>query len=299
MPRDELDFVVIGAAKSGTTSLYAAISQHPGLFIPSEKEVPFFNDPRWYRRGFDAYMRTYFSDVPDGQAIGTVTPQYMLDTSDGAVRQTALRMSRQLPGARLVVILRNPVDRAYSHYKMRVQRGYEQRSFDDVVDQAIAAGDGPREGAAADEHRYVFGSEYGRIIGEFLRHYPREALLILTTKQLRDDPVAVSQSVFAHIGVDDDFVPADADKTHREGGSAPKVRVLTPGFLFGIPGVQWVWRNAVPARFRKRVEYRLNLWNIKADDLRLSPDDQAYRRLMDYLADDLAALDRIEPGLVF
>src|SRR5581483_3185932 len=107
----------------------------------------------------DALFRTYFPQpLPAGRLLGTVTPQYM------CIAGCAQRLADAFPRARLVAILRDPVPRAYSHYRMAVRRGQEERSFDDAVAAMLAGPDaiaGARASTALSE-TYVAWGEYGR-----------------------------------------------------------------------------------------------------------------------------------------
>ena len=121
-------FVVIGAMRSGSTSLYKHLQAHPDVFMP-RKEIHFFDDRwdrglAWYRSRFEGY---------DGQpAVGEATPTYLADP-------VALdRMAEMIPDARLLAVLRDPVDRAYSHYWMEHARGRDPRTFEQAVADELA-----------------------------------------------------------------------------------------------------------------------------------------------------------------
>src|SRR5712691_8988709 len=106
-----LDFVVIGAQKGGTTTLFEHLRGHPELCLPADKEAPFFNRPELYSHGVEHLFSTYFPQpLPTDRLLGTVTPQYM------CIAGCAQRLAVAFPECRLVVILRDPVERAYSHY---------------------------------------------------------------------------------------------------------------------------------------------------------------------------------------
>lgn len=120
-------FLVLGAAKSGTTSLCDRIAQHPNVFFSTPKEPVFFELE--YDLGLEYYWKRYFKDWAGQDAVG-----------EGRVYNLYLpyvpaRIRESIPDARLIVILRNPVDRAYSHWWHRVTRGYEQRSFEQAVEE--------------------------------------------------------------------------------------------------------------------------------------------------------------------
>ena len=119
------NFMCIGAAKSGTTTLYDILRQHPDIFLPSFKEPHFFDITENYNKGLDWYRKNYYSKT-NKQTIGDFTPSYFFDT------QSPRRIHASLgSGVRFVVLLRDPVDRAYSHYLHSLRDRHESLSFED------------------------------------------------------------------------------------------------------------------------------------------------------------------------
>lgn len=123
----EVDFIVIGAQKAGTTSLFHYLRAHPRIHIPLVKEIGFFSSERKFRKGVAWYLKQ-FADVHPQQIVGDVSPQYMAHPAAPA------RIHGLFPDTRLIAILRNPVDRAHSGYRMAVRRGGEKRT----VEQALS-----------------------------------------------------------------------------------------------------------------------------------------------------------------
>jgi hypothetical protein len=295
VPQKKLDFLVIGAPKSATTSLYELLKEHPQLAMPATKEVPFFTDHRKYAKGMARYLAAQFPDASPEAVWGTITPQYMQGQGEVDVALTARRIADELPFVKIVALLRDPIDRAFSHYKMQLQRGYERRSFDDVVRNALGK---PLEDARGpvdpeDGFRYIFVSEYGRILQLYYDLFPREQILVLTTDELKDGPTDVVRRMCTFLSVSTQYEPVAPSTRARHGGVRPRSRLLTPGFIYGIPGVKRVWKNAVPARLRNRVEYRTNLWNIRPDEVRLDRGSYAYRALAEFFAADVAHVEQL------
>ena len=112
-----LDFLIIGAQKSGTTSLFKYLNQHPDIAMPADKEAPYFTNDELYSAGWQHYLGNYFTGYDQELLWGTASPQYMSDL------RAAERITRDLPNTRLIAILRNPIERAYSHYLMQKRRG--------------------------------------------------------------------------------------------------------------------------------------------------------------------------------
>jgi len=120
------DFIIIGAMKSGTTTLHNILRQHSQIFLPPEKEIHYFDIDKNYTKGLD-YYASFFNDAKRYQLIGEITPRYIWNS------QIAQRIAKDLgTKTKLIAILRNPADRAFSHYKMNILNKSEKRSFDDV-----------------------------------------------------------------------------------------------------------------------------------------------------------------------
>ena len=157
------NFFIIGAAKSGTTSLYKYLTGHPQVFMSPVKEPCFFStglggaddplgpEPPTLIRDWDAY-RQLFAAVTTETAIGETSANYVYEP------QTAARIHRYLPEARLIVSLRDPIDRAYSHFLMASRFGLETTSdFHDVVAAEVRGDPGNRP--YLERGRYVGGGD--------------------------------------------------------------------------------------------------------------------------------------------
>ncbi len=288
----QLDFLVIGAAKSATTTLYELIKSHPEIYIPSAKEVPYFSDNKVYKKGMERYLKAYFPDADEKKLWGTVTPQYMLGEGDTNPQIVAERIKKELPNVKLVALLRNPAERAFSHYKMMVQRGHEHKEFEEIVKQSLTNPSAYRQ-KVKPQFNYIFGSEYGRILKTYYSLFPAKNILVLTTDELRDDPVKTIRTLCKFLEINHNYTPANTNKKYRQGGARPRYKMLTPGFLFKVPLVKFFWKNLTPQPIRKRVEYSINLWNTKADDTKLNKDDLLYEQLLEFYASDMELLESL------
>ena len=122
------NYMFLGAAKSATTTYYDILKNHNEVFVPKFKEPHFFNFDNNFYKGIDWYSQTYFGNVSGEKAIIDFTPTYLYSNL------CAERIFNCLgPKMKFVVILRNPVDRAYSHYNHSVRDGHEEKSFIDAI----------------------------------------------------------------------------------------------------------------------------------------------------------------------
>lgn len=213
-----IDFLLIGAQKSGTTSLWKHIAAHPQIFVPATKEVEFFSDPQRFEQGLDWYWNTYFSGAPDAACKGEATTQYMM------FPEVPGRIHDTFPRVKLLALLRNPIDRAYSHYRMSVMRGYETRSFEDCVDTLQSRSDGGD--GALDIHRdYLRFGEYGRILEGYLARFDAGQFNVVFTEMLEADPARLTRNVYEFLGVDTDYCPDNLRKRFNVSGERSKPAV--------------------------------------------------------------------------
>jgi hypothetical protein len=283
-----LDFMVIGAQKCGTTSLHEYLYKHPSLCLPAAKEAPYFTDERKYGGNWSTYLERVLPSADPSCQWGTVTPTYMYGGAGGGgpadVRTIPLRIKKRLPEARLIAILRDPVQRARSHHAMAVIEGWETRPFDQAVDELL------QPSALAKSRRelreitgYVVFGEYGRVLSGYFDVFPREQVMVLFTKELHDNPGAVVRRVFEFLAVDPEFVPDNLDTRYHESGAAPRVKWLDFYNLqmaaAANPVLRRAW-HALPEQTRRRIEtqysrvnYRTRIWNRRGWSRRASSPD--------------------------
>jgi len=157
------DFIGIGAQKAGTTLLYELLARHPQVCLARHrKEVHYFD--RYYERGPEWYASLF--EHCSGRRAGEITPAYVYGP------QCARRISELVPQVRLLLIIRNPIDRAYSHYKFKIREKEYRGSFAEfLVYQADAISRG----------------FYSRQLARYLDFFPREQLLLLVFEQFIED----------------------------------------------------------------------------------------------------------------
>lgn len=193
-------FLVIGAQKAGTTALYAYLRWHPEITGPSWKEVSFF-DRHWWRG--EAWYRGQFPLRASGRLVGEASPSYLF-------HPLAPERARALvPEAKLVALLRDPVERAYSQYQHEVALGREPLSFEDALDAEEERTRGEVERLVADphyfsrawwDHTYAARGLYAEQLERWLAVYPREQLLVLTTDELGERTAETYAAVLSFLG---------------------------------------------------------------------------------------------------
>ena len=202
---ERVSFVIAGAQKGGTTALFDYLSEAPDLSMSREKEVHFFDDDTrdWGRPDYGPY-HAHFADA-DGRPRGEATPIYLY--WPGSLE----RICAYNPAMKLIVLLRDPVARAWSHWRMEYARGAETHPFAWCIRQgrqrlfeAEPPGTTPWGAAPWGFHRefsYVERGFYGGQVEHALSHFPREQLLVLRSEDLRADPAATLASVRRFLGL--------------------------------------------------------------------------------------------------
>jgi hypothetical protein len=280
------NFVIAGAMKAGTTSLLEYLGQHPQVYKSPIKETRFFtfdpDDPehvsKSYRnfpvRTMDAYLEQ-FADVRDEIAIGEATPNYLISP------HAPLRMKEIIPDVRLVFSLRHPVNRLYSIYLMGVTRGAVTGNIYEDLNP---------NGSLAKFHRY---SPYFRL---WRSCFDLSQMKIILFEDFKSNPVAVIQSLYRYLAVDDQFAP-DTTRRYNVGG-VPKNR-FAAGLVRGLKRV----RNLQYFRMVKPyLPDAVRSWNSKLRGATLRnpdplPEDLA-RALTAYYRDDVLELqDLLEVDL--
>lgn len=194
------DFVFVGSGRCGSTTLYRQIATHPQVSCPKRKEIRFF-DKHW-DRGVEWY-EAFFSGVSDDMVTGEASPEYLIS------EVAAGRMASLIPRARLLASLRNPVDRAYSHYLLNhYHRRRERLSFSEAISAEAKRPTQRRPGRFA----YVGMGQYLAQLQRFMSHFPREQLLVLIFEEdIRDAPRQTFARVCRHLGIDGTFEPPNID----------------------------------------------------------------------------------------
>jgi hypothetical protein len=201
------DFLVIGAPKAGTTALHVALTQHPGLYMSAVKEPKFFlsdgppptkggpgdaltyREHVWRREDYEAL----FDPAPAGTLRGESTPLYLYD------RAAVERIHATLPDAKLIVIVRDPVERAHSNWTHLWSAGLEP--VGDFV-RACAEEERRIEAGWASFWHYTGLSRYGEQLEYLFTHFPREQVLVLRYRLLVDEPAATLDRICDFLGVE-------------------------------------------------------------------------------------------------
>jgi hypothetical protein len=187
------NFLIVGAPRSGTTSLARYLGAHPQVFMAADKEVRFFG--AGFDRGLEWYAK-HFAGAGTQPRVGEATPTYLADP------QARRRLAATLPEAKLIAILRDPVDRAYSQYWLARSLGTEDRTFEAAIGVA-----GGADATDRPLRRYLEQGRYVEQLRDLCTLYPRDAVHVEIFEDFVAAPAERFRSVCRFLDVDDTVVP--------------------------------------------------------------------------------------------
>jgi hypothetical protein len=285
----KLDFLVLGAQKSGTTTLFQLLSEHPSVFVPPGKELPFFNGETVTEESYAEFIAENFCGHLDDSVIGKLTPHYL---SDPRVPERILSLSSE---TRLAVILRDPVERAFSHYRMSRRRKIEERSFAEAIDDMLVpetleqARTHPT-GRASENKTYVVWGEYGRLIRPYAKKIEAGEFLILSTKDLEATPGSTTEKLCTFLGLNVVSLPSLGKRMHQGG---VKERLPLQSIAKSLAPTRWLWRR-IPRNYKARILFKIDQWNVVKSSASLDDVPQeTVARLRAHFLKDAEEIERL------
>jgi hypothetical protein len=245
-------FLIIGAGKSGTTYLYDRLTEHPLIYRSFVKEPHFFRHNyskgvRWYRAHFFSPAWNSTQGAITGEASGAMFYPH-----------APRRVRDVVAEAKLLAILRNPVDRAYSHYLHEVRLGFESLSFEEALDAEPTRLRGETERVLHDEKYFSFGWRhfayaskglYWKSLEAWLQHFPRDQLLIIKSEDFYTNPTRILREVTAFLELPDwQPSPYRGHKAYPYQPLSPAIRARLAEYyaphnarLYELIGTDWGW----------------------------------------------------------
>ncbi|PZD73252.1 hypothetical protein C1752_02325 [Acaryochloris thomasi RCC1774] len=286
------NFLIIGAAKGGTTSLYYYLDQHPQIYMSPLKEPRFFaledeelnfqNPDQSINHTSVTTLSEYhklFDGVTHETAIGEASPLYLYSA------KAVDRIAHYVPDTKLIAVLRNPVDRAYSCYKHLIAQ--ESLSFA----EALQAEDKRIHQNWAHLWHYRQGGYYYAQLKPYFERFDRSQLKIYLFDDLIASPLDVIRDLFSFLEVDDTFTP---ELTHKNVSNNPKVKILQ-NILSERNSLRSFAKQVVPEQLRVSVANKVRSWNSKK--FSAMPADIKEQLTKDYREDILSLQNLIERDL--
>ena len=265
------NFLVIGAARSGTTALYHALSEHPDVFMPTVKEPHFFTT-QWSRGR--AWYEDLFANHVAQRAIGEASVSYTYPMYE----DTEERILATLGRVRLVYVVREPISRAHSHFLY--YQNYKQSEKGSFAE------------AIRDNPIYLGASDYASWVRRYRAAFGRDALHVVVYDDLERDPIATVQGVYAFLGVDASVAPVSAGERTNASFVNKRPLVLKAYRRLSKTALRRAVESRLPHRWRSRIR---NVVRSVVADKRAQPtvDSEVHRELARHFAPQIADLETL------
>lgn len=282
---ESIDFLCIGAQKSGTTFVASSFRSHPDIQLPTSKELHFFSPKGEYKSegGFaqcnaDKDIEWYGQQfVADNRKKGEISTHYLFDAA------SAKRIKDAYPDVKIFSILRNPVDRAFSQYNMeRYKTGKERRSLMKIIQEEP-------------DNEIITRGLYARQLAPYMQQFPADQLRVYLFDDMKKDPAAFFLDLFDFIGVDSSVVPPALNK--RMNKSRRTKFVFIPRFVRFVrttleaAGLRNIIRTLNRWGVAQQIRKFNNRYNQVAVDFEMSPVERA--ALQECFVDDIEQLEML------
>jgi hypothetical protein len=277
--------VCVGAAKAGTTTLYALMARHPEVTVSLVKETDFYYNPATYRMGFETYLERYFAARPGTRMFFEADPVYMYGL--GCID----RMHACIPDARIIVMLRNPVDRAFSQYVYRMR----YRRYDESFEQMCLREDARIrvDEAARMEYGCLDRSRYLAQVQAILQRFPRKQVYFILFEEFVRNQRAVFAALQRWLGLTETDVGEARENIGGEARSVFLAQLLYHGRYRWLRGV--LGKLLMSGGVRRRLYASLSHFNTKAFERGSRPalDIHLRQRLLAQFAEEIGKLESV------
>lgn len=262
------DFLGIGAMRCGTTLLYKILKSHNEIFVPRiRKEVHFFDIN--YKKGLKWY-KSFFPSKKDARkykAIGEITPRYIFQEN------VPRKVAKVLPDAKFIVILRNPVNRIYSHYKLGLSVSKKNISFEDFIK---SVNEPFRRGL------------YSEQLKNWMKHFPRERFLILIFEEMLDNPCKALKQIAEFLNVDKNKFDVGLFESKSNYSYEPRFKKL---YLIGFKFKNFLLRNDLDYMYSivRKGKHLFRIVGKKADNI----DADTRKKLYMMYEEDINELEKM------
>ncbi len=291
------NFFIVGTAKSGTTSLYHSLNQHPNIFMCPIKEPNYFctditklrlNDPLVPKRGFDIkkyisgsmekyYHRAFvtewddyialFKNVKNENAIGEASVNYLISTV------ASNNIYKTIPDAKIIIIIRNPVDLIVSHYLARVKLGQTHKSFKQEISHIAKISSNKLDYANSLLAQGLYFNQVKRYFNEF----PNENIKIIVYDDYKNNPKKIITEILIFLKVKAN-IELNSKKTHNV---STGIKFRKTIYLINLLRIKHKLWKILPNSIQSKIKYFLN----KPIDFKINSDDKTY--LINYFKDDI------------
>ena len=263
-------FLVIGAQKAGTTTLHDWLRQQPDVCLPSIKETHFFNLDERYHLGIDWYLRQ-FPECGNGAVVGEISPAYLF------FEAVPLRIKKDIDSPKFIIIFRDPIDRAWSHYLMSLGRGHETLPFIEALlaeEDRLSVSDNR---FALFHHSYVARGKYCEQVKRYKRVFPASEFLYIKFNDLFSEKEGFETYKKICSFIDIKSAPEIADRNKKSNQASTSRSLFLRDFLYKSS-----WRSvrrtmggllghSIRIKIKRGIE-KLNLTPLRKDDFKKPAD---------------------------
>jgi len=275
------NFFIVGAPKAGTTSLYHYLKQHPDIFISDPKELNFFSSEEIINQGlyykslvvnkYEEYEK-YFINSKNKKAIGEASVSYLYYS------EVPKRIYKLIPNAKIIIMLRDPVKRGFSHYQMDKRLGYIKLSFEDVIFKKS-------DSKFLDLYfqQYIEQGFYYENVKRYFDVFGKKNVKILLFDNFKNSTIDVIREVFIFLGLDESFFPNLSEQYNRFR------RIKNPIFQFFYKQIiiRFLIKRAFPNKIRRLIE------NIFSDDTKPELNWDSKKYLYNLYLNDILKLEKL------
>lgn len=271
------NLIIIGAQKCGTSALHHYLHLHPDICMSTQKELNFFVESKNWSKGLDWYESNFRGKDGKAKIYGEASPDY---TGYPATQGVPERMHSIVPDAKLIYMVRHPLERIISQYIHLRGYGIETRSLSDAL--TISSGD------PIDSNRYIRRSKYYMQVTQFVKFFPRSSIFISAQEDLFERRRETLAALFRFLGVDETFdTEAFSRLVHETRGTRVKNRI---GMVLERGPQRGILRR-LPTPIRSRLERVVR--TIVTTEMKRPVLDQALRlQLIDILREDIEQFRR-------
>lgn len=245
-------FIVAGATKSGTTAIYEYLKAHPQVCMAWMKEPNFFTREipvSRYEKGL-AWYESLFQTCGGAEAVGEVSPAYM------PRQDTPNLIAEVLPDIQLLFLLRNPVERLYSHYRYALQRGLRLPGLDQMLEERHP-----------ELEEAIHISAYDLHLERYLQVFPKKQMSVFIYEEFRAEPQAILADIFRTLGVDPEFLPPHLGKRYNPSQQA---RVIWLQNFLDQYGRKLMVKDMPPPVYASLRWIRKVIWQLNSRDTQIS-----------------------------
>jgi hypothetical protein len=265
MPQHKIDIAIIGVQKAATTSLHRYMGLHPDVLTHERLEFAFFVDDDEFADGYDKAYSKYFTNrqIEKKLLIKNVGIIYWEDALK--------RLQEHNPDARLILVLRNPVDRAYSAFQYAKMMGFEKaNTFEEAINQDLHA---IKDKIIRGTVDYLGRGDYADQLTMLFKYFPENQVKVLLQEDLQRDPTSVLKSCFAFCGLDDGFTPDFTKKFNESGRSRiPLVMQLLKRTRVVRKKISFLLPTSIRQKLLGGIE-RMNRQDYKPEPIKLETRD--------------------------